>query len=99
MKIQYSILGGYTPLIMAAIHKKFKIYQVLLHTYGADPDWRDYSGYKAKHYLPGFQENESLDEVDHNSTVDVILDKSKHFLRDLVHRESKRKLQRPKSHS
>ena len=43
--------GGYTPLHLSAMHKRDKVYQLLLQTYGADPDRRDYSGYKPQHYL------------------------------------------------
>ena len=43
--------GGYTPLHLSAMHKRDKVYQLLLQTYGADPDRRDYSGFKPQHYL------------------------------------------------
>ena len=42
--------GGYTPLHLSAMHKREKVYQLLLQTYGADPDRRDYSGFKPQHY-------------------------------------------------
>ena len=121
--------GGYTPLHLSAMHKREKVYQLLLQTYGADPDRRDYSGFKPQHYYLTtspekvgedyllFDGGEDLPEIvnkmDDNfteksseagvvpvyayssagSSTNTKVDKSKgsHFLRDLVHRESKRK--------
>ena len=91
--------GGYTPLILAAMHKRKKVYQLLLETYGADPDLRDYSGRKAIHYVIAEEGTDDVngdngDEVDHNrNSLDAFTDKSMHFLRGVI-RESKR---RPKS--
>jgi len=43
--------GGYTPLMLAGQQGKLDMYNLLLTTYRANPDLRDYSGKKAGHYL------------------------------------------------
>ena len=43
--------GGYTPLMISAQHDRKNLFNLLLKTYGADPNLRDYSGRKAEHYL------------------------------------------------
>ncbi|KAK3586267.1 hypothetical protein CHS0354_006959 [Potamilus streckersoni] len=42
---------GYTPLHLAAMQGHEDIIELLVHTYKADPNVRDYSGKKAKQYL------------------------------------------------
>ncbi|KAL3860419.1 hypothetical protein ACJMK2_010543 [Sinanodonta woodiana] len=42
---------GYTPLHLAAMQGHEEIIELLVHTYKADPNVRDYSGKKAKQYL------------------------------------------------
>ncbi|CAL1540098.1 unnamed protein product [Lymnaea stagnalis] len=43
--------SGYTPLHLAAIHGHEHIIELLVQTFKADPNLRDYSGKKAKQYL------------------------------------------------
>ncbi|XP_059164880.1 ankyrin repeat domain-containing protein SOWAHA-like [Physella acuta] len=43
--------SGYTPLHLAAIHDHEYIIELLVQTFKADPNIRDYSGKKAKQYL------------------------------------------------
>nr|XP_061825854.1 uncharacterized protein LOC133612450 [Nerophis lumbriciformis] len=43
--------GGYTPLHIAALHGHRKILDLLVGTYGAKENLRDYSGHLAFHYL------------------------------------------------
>ncbi|KAM7284056.1 uncharacterized protein ISCGN_001159 [Ixodes scapularis] len=43
--------GGYTPLHLASMFQKQHIIELLLHTYGADPNVRDHSGRKPAQYL------------------------------------------------
>ncbi|XP_051914616.1 ankyrin repeat domain-containing protein SOWAHC [Hippocampus zosterae] len=43
--------GGYTPLHIAALHGHRKILDLLVGTYGAKENLRDYSGHLALHYL------------------------------------------------
>ena len=56
--------GGYTPLMIAAIHQKTEAYNKLVELYGADPEVRDYSGRKAKQYLLQHSQPEFVDEID-----------------------------------
>ncbi|XP_016106675.1 ankyrin repeat domain-containing protein SOWAHD-like isoform X4 [Sinocyclocheilus grahami] len=42
---------GYTPLHIAALHGHRHIYDLLVRTYGAKDNLRDYSGHLAYHYL------------------------------------------------
>ena len=37
-------------MMLSAMHKRETIYNLLLNTYGADPNLRDYSGKKAEYY-------------------------------------------------
>ncbi|XP_016146659.1 ankyrin repeat domain-containing protein SOWAHC-like [Sinocyclocheilus grahami] len=43
--------GGYTPLHIAALHGHRHIFDLLVRTYGAKENLRDYSGHIAYHYL------------------------------------------------
>ncbi|KAF4078665.1 hypothetical protein AMELA_G00201560 [Ameiurus melas] len=43
--------GGYTPLHIAALHGHTHIFNLLVQTYGAKENVRDYSGHLASHYL------------------------------------------------
>ncbi|XP_040913463.1 ankyrin repeat domain-containing protein SOWAHA [Toxotes jaculatrix] len=43
--------GGYTPLHIAALHGHQRILDLLIGTYGAKENLRDYSGHLACHYL------------------------------------------------
>jgi ankyrin repeat protein len=88
--------GGYTPLMLAAMHRKENVYNLLLKPYGAEPNLRDYSGKKAEHYLPPEVLDEKEDEDEPDSKRKAKIDRSSTFLRDFV-RESKRGLSRPKT--
>uniref|UniRef100_A0A672QM83 SOWAHA-C winged helix-turn-helix domain-containing protein n=1 Tax=Sinocyclocheilus grahami TaxID=75366 RepID=A0A672QM83_SINGR len=46
-----NIKAGYTPLHIAALHGHRHIYDLLVRTYGAKDNLRDYSGHLAYHYL------------------------------------------------
>ncbi|XP_029292553.1 ankyrin repeat domain-containing protein SOWAHB isoform X2 [Cottoperca gobio] len=52
---------GYTPLHIAALHGHRHILELLIVTYGAKEDLRDYSGHLAVHYL-NIKEPEGPDE-------------------------------------
>jgi len=43
--------GGYTPLHVATIHGRDGVIRLLVEVYGANPNVRDYSGRKPKHYF------------------------------------------------
>jgi len=43
--------GGYTPLHIATIHGQDSVVRLLVEVYGANPNIRDYSGRKPKHYF------------------------------------------------
>jgi len=43
--------GGYTPLHIATIHGQDGVVRLLVEVYGANPNVRDYSGRKPKHYF------------------------------------------------
>ena len=43
--------GGYTPLHIATIHGQDGVIRLLVEVYGANPNIRDHSGRKSKHYL------------------------------------------------
>jgi len=43
--------GGYTPLHIATIHGQNGVIRLLVEVYGANPNIRDYSGRKPKHYF------------------------------------------------
>lgn len=43
--------GGYTPLHIATIHGQDGVVRLLIEVYGANPNIRDYSGRKPKHYF------------------------------------------------
>ncbi|XP_043937947.1 ankyrin repeat domain-containing protein SOWAHB-like isoform X1 [Protopterus annectens] len=45
--------GGYTPLHIAALHGQEQIIKLLINTYNANPDIRDYHGKKPMHYWKG----------------------------------------------
>ncbi|XP_060074551.1 ankyrin repeat domain-containing protein SOWAHA-like [Ylistrum balloti] len=49
---QFTILQGYTPLHLASMHGHEQIIELLVQTFKADPNIRDFSGKKAKQYLP-----------------------------------------------
>ncbi|XP_035500984.1 ankyrin repeat domain-containing protein SOWAHD isoform X2 [Scophthalmus maximus] len=53
--------GGYTPLHIAALHGHRHILDLLIETYGAKEDLRDYSGHLAGHYL-NIREPEGAEE-------------------------------------
>lgn len=53
--------GGYTPLHIAALHGHQHILDLLIGTYGAKENLRDYSGHLACHYL-NIKEPEALEE-------------------------------------
>lgn len=53
--------GGYTPLHIAALHGHQHILNLLIKTYGAKENLRDYSGHFACHYL-GVRESERPEE-------------------------------------
>ncbi|KAM6976960.1 uncharacterized protein FYW47_001801 [Aplochiton taeniatus] len=53
--------GGYTPLHIAALHGHQHILNLLVGTYGAKENLRDYSGHFACHYL-GVSESERPEE-------------------------------------
>ncbi|KAL6119455.1 uncharacterized protein ACO6RY_04026 [Pungitius sinensis] len=46
-----SVVQGYTPLHIAALHGHRNILDLLIVTYGARENLRDYSGHFAGHYL------------------------------------------------
>ncbi|KAM9785594.1 uncharacterized protein ACB057_013958 [Neosynchiropus ocellatus] len=46
-----NLQGGYTPLHIAALHGHQHILDLLVRTYGAKENLRDYSGHLAGHYL------------------------------------------------
>ncbi|RUS89415.1 hypothetical protein EGW08_002852, partial [Elysia chlorotica] len=50
-EINFAIKGGYTALHLAAIHGHEQIIELLVQTFKADANLRDYSGKKAKQYL------------------------------------------------
>ena len=51
-KINQRSRGGYTPLMLAAMLDREEAYAALLEIPGCNPDLRDYSGKKARDYLP-----------------------------------------------
>nr|XP_020474630.1 ankyrin repeat domain-containing protein SOWAHD-like isoform X2 [Monopterus albus] len=53
--------GGYTPLHIAALHGHRRILDLLIGTYGAKENLRDYSGHLASHYL-NIKEEEGPEE-------------------------------------
>ncbi|MCI4387616.1 hypothetical protein PGIGA_G00076290 [Pangasianodon gigas] len=53
--------GGYTPLHIAALHGHVHIFNLLIQTYGAKENVRDYSGHLASHYLNIQKAEESSD--------------------------------------
>lgn len=53
--------GGYTPLHIAALHGHRHILDLLIETYGAKENLRDYSGHLACHYL-NIKESEGPEE-------------------------------------
>ena len=62
--------------MLSAQHDRRNVYNLLLKTYGADPNLRDYSGHKAEHYLVNEDfiglESSDLDAVDAGSTGTLI---------------------------
>ncbi|XP_027144073.1 ankyrin repeat domain-containing protein SOWAHB isoform X2 [Larimichthys crocea] len=54
--------GGYTPLHIAALHGHRHILDLLIGTYGAKENLRDYSGHLAFHYLNIKEPGEGLEE-------------------------------------
>ncbi|KAG8002431.1 Ankyrin repeat domain-containing protein SOWAHB [Nibea albiflora] len=54
--------SGYTPLHIAALHGHRHILDLLIGTYGAKENLRDYSGHLAFHYLNIKEPGESLEE-------------------------------------
>ncbi|XP_053499470.1 uncharacterized protein LOC128619350 [Ictalurus furcatus] len=53
--------AGYTPLHIAALHGHTHIFNLLIQTYGAKENVRDYSGHMASHYLNIQKAEESSD--------------------------------------
>ncbi|XP_060792620.1 ankyrin repeat domain-containing protein SOWAHB [Neoarius graeffei] len=53
--------AGYTPLHIAALHGHVYIFNLLIQTYGAKENVRDYSGHLASHYLNIQKAEESSD--------------------------------------
>ncbi|XP_076840780.1 ankyrin repeat domain-containing protein SOWAHA [Brachyhypopomus gauderio] len=49
--VTWDAQGGYTPLHIAALHGHRHIIELLITTYGAKENLRDYSGHLASHYL------------------------------------------------
>ncbi|XP_035377629.1 uncharacterized protein LOC113576313 [Electrophorus electricus] len=49
--VAWDAQGGYTPLHIAALHGHRHIIDLLITTYGAKENLRDYSGHLASHYL------------------------------------------------
>ncbi|KAG8192721.1 hypothetical protein JTE90_009744 [Oedothorax gibbosus] len=53
-KVNPNVKSGYTPVHLATLHKHNMIVHLLVHTYGADPNIRDYSGRRADQYPTDF---------------------------------------------
>ncbi|XP_054713156.1 uncharacterized protein LOC129222650 [Uloborus diversus] len=49
-KVNPNVRSGYTPVHLATLYKHDMIVHLLVHTYGADPSIRDYSGKRADQY-------------------------------------------------
>jgi hypothetical protein len=103
MEVDVRTRGGYTPLMLAAAHKRDHVYNLLLNPYGANPNLRDYSGKKAEHYLD--LEEEEKDSVD-GGDVELegkrkknrkIPERSSTFIRDFVRESIRSSHKRPKS--
>ena len=58
--------GGYTPLMISAIHGHNIVYKMLLDKFKANPDLRDFSGRKASDYLSAsfLDDGEAIGEDD-----------------------------------
>ncbi|XP_047663245.1 ankyrin repeat domain-containing protein SOWAHD isoform X2 [Tachysurus fulvidraco] len=64
--------GGYTPLHIAALHGHMHILNLLIQTYGAKENVRDYSGHLASHYLKIQKEEQHSDlNAGYHSPVQV----------------------------
>ena len=61
MDVNIKTRGGYTPLMISAMHHKHTVYQLLLNTYGSNPNIRDFSGRKAEHYYVPLDDIENED--------------------------------------
>uniref|UniRef100_A0AAV2LZ85 Uncharacterized protein n=1 Tax=Knipowitschia caucasica TaxID=637954 RepID=A0AAV2LZ85_KNICA len=60
----FSFADGYTPLHIAALHGHQHILDLLVGTYGAKENLRDYSGHLALHYLNIKEPEVSEEECD-----------------------------------
>ena len=103
MEVDVRTRGGYTPLMLAAAHKRDHVYNLLLNPYGANPNLRDYSGKKAEHYL---DLDEDKDLVDGAADLELegkrkkirkIPERSSTFIRDFVRESIRSSHKRPKS--
>ena len=105
MDVNLRSRGGYTPLMLAAAHKKEHVYRLLLNPYGANPNLRDYSGKLADYYME--LEEEDKDSIDGGAGVEVDegtrkkvrrkAERSSTFLRDFVRDSIRSTHKRPKS--
>uniref|UniRef100_A0A3B3DQN3 SOWAHA-C winged helix-turn-helix domain-containing protein n=1 Tax=Oryzias melastigma TaxID=30732 RepID=A0A3B3DQN3_ORYME len=59
-----NLKSGYTPLHIAALHGHQHILDLLIQSYGAKENLRDYSGHLACHYLNMKDPEDILEEVD-----------------------------------
>ncbi len=62
--------GGYTPLMLAAMQSREAAFNTLLDAPQCDPSLRDYSGKKAKDYLPRAEEEQAEDVWESESGYD-----------------------------
>ena len=106
MDVNVRTRGGYTPLMLAAIHKRDHVYSLLLNPYGANPNLRDFSGKLAEYFrdLVDDDDKDSLDgaggvEVDEGKSKKLRrkVDRSSTFLRDFVRESIRSSHKRPKS--
>ena len=106
MEVNLRTRGGYTPLMLAAIHKREHVYNLLLNPYGANPTLRDYSGKRAEHYLEPEDEEDDKDTVDGSgefldggkrTKIRRKAERSSTFIRDFVRESIRSSHKRPKS--
>lgn len=106
MEVNLRTRGGYTPLMLAAAHKKEHVYKLLLNPYGANPNLRDYSGKLADYYLDLEEEEEDKDSIDGagvgvdegtRKKVRRKAERSSTFIRDFVRDSIRSTHKRPKS--
>jgi hypothetical protein len=106
MEVNLRTRGGYTPLMLAAIHKREHVYNLLLNPYGANPTLRDYSGKRAEHYLEAEDEDDDKDAVDGSgellddgkrTKIRRKAERSSTFIRDFVRESIRSSHKRPKS--